>query len=246
MKLEAFVEKIESALGESLTSVILYGSAAAGDHVAKKSDYNLLVVASALGLKELKAIASVTGAWTRAGNPPPLLFTRDRLQKSADTFPIELLDIKQAHRILSGEDVVSDIEVSDENLRLELEHELKGKLIQLREGYLMTGGKPRQVTSLMTNSISTFLVLFRGALRLYSGSEVPVLKRDALQALSEHIEIDQAVFLEIDSLRQGEVKSKDIDADALFDRYVNEVERVVDAVDDFIHQKNGGSGNEGT
>jgi predicted nucleotidyltransferase len=244
MKPEQFVNKLKTALGDRLQSVVLYGSAAAGDHVAKQSDYNLLVVTSALGLDELKAIASVTGAWTRAGNPPPLLFTRDRLEKSVDTFPIELLDIKQTHQILAGDDVISGIDVNDENLRLELEHELKGKLIQLREGYLRTGGKARRVADLMSGSISTFLVLFRGALRLYSEDEVPARKLDAMAALSEHIDMDILVFRRIESLRQGDIKVKDIDVDALFDQYVKEVERVVDAVDDFIHNKDGGSDDE--
>jgi len=230
MKPEQLVEKLKEALGDALRSVVLYGSAAAGDHVRKHSDYNVLVVADRLGQEELKAIAKGTGAWTRAGNPPPLLFTMDRLEKSADTFPIELLDIKQTHKILHGEDVVSGIDVSTENLRLELEHELKGKLIGLREGYLATGGKPQRVAELMCRSLSTFLVLFRGALRLHE-EDVPARKLDVLDALGKHIDFDSGVFREIDRLRQGEVRARDIDADALFARYLGVVEGVVDAVD---------------
>ncbi len=244
MKPEQFVEKLNGALGERLVSVVLYGSAAGGDHVEKRSDFNLLVVARALGMEELRAIASVTGAWTRAGNPPPLMFTLDRLRKSADTFPLELLDLKQMHRILHGEDVVQDVEVSRENLRRQLEYELKSTLIQLREAYLGIGGKTKRVAALLKGSISTVLVLFRGALRLYEDEAIPDRKLDALDALANHIEFDRSVFQEVEALRVGEARDKGVDADALFDRYVRELEQVVDAVDDFDHNASGGTKDE--
>ena len=149
MTIEQLVEQLKKALPDGLKSVVLYGSAAAGDHVSKRSDYNVLVVTEQLGLSELKALSKPASAWVKAANPPPLLFTLDRLKKSSDVFPIEFLDIKETHKILFGEDFLQDIEVHTENLRLELEHELKGKLIQLRERYLLANGKPKQVIELM-------------------------------------------------------------------------------------------------
>lgn len=235
MKPENLVKKLKEVLPSGLRSVILYGSAAAGDHVEKRSDYNVLVVTENLGLTELKALAKPSIAWTKAGNPAPLLFTLDRLKKSADVFPIEILDIKQSHKVLYGEDIVEEIEISRDNLRLELEHELKGKLIQLRERYLATGGKPKLVVELMVNSLSTFLVLFRASLRLYE-DKIPAKKIDVLDALTEHISFDKEIFATIEELRTGVKKKGDIQADELFERYLKTVEEVVDAVDSYIHK----------
>jgi len=243
MKPEELVKQMEKALPSGLKSVVLYGSAAAGDHIAKRSDYNILVVTENLGLKELKALSKLSIRWTKAGNPAPLLFTLDRLKKSADVFPIEILDIKQSHRILFGEDIVSKIEITCENLRLELEHELKGKLIQLRERYLTTGGKPKLVTELIINSLSTFLVLFRGALRLYE-DDIPAKKIDVLEALGEHVSFDKEVFTIVEDVRTGRKKAGDIQADELFDRYLKTVEEVVDAVDNYMHKRNEGEKDE--
>lgn len=236
MKPEDLVDKLKKALPSELKSVILYGSAAAGDHVEKRSDYNILVVAEKLGVNELKALSKPSMTWIKAGNPAPLLFTLDRLKKSADVFPIEIMDIKQTHRVLYGEDIVAEIDISQENLRLELEHELKGKLIQLRERYLTTGGKPKLVAELMINSLSTFLVLFRGSLRLYR-DEIPAKKIDVLDALSEYISFDSDIFTKIDDLRTGKIKTGDIQPDELFERYLDTVEEVVDAVDSYIHKR---------
>lgn len=235
MKPEDLVDKLKKVLPSELRSVILYGSAAAGDHVEKRSDYNILVVTEKLGVKELKALSKPSIAWIKAGNPAPLLFTLDRLKKSADVFPIEILDIKQIHRVLYGEDIVAEIDISRENLRLELEHELKGKLIQLRERYLTTGGKPKLVAELMINSLSTFLVLFRGALRLFQ-DKIPEKKIDVLSSLADHISFDREVFANVEDLKTGKINKSDIQPDELFERYLDTVEKLVDAVDSYIHK----------
>ncbi len=235
MKPEDLAQKLQQALGSGIRSVILYGSAAAGDHTGKRSDYNILVVAEALGLGELTALSKSSLAWRKAGNPSPLFFTLERLQKSADVFPIELMDIQESHRVLYGENVLDQIEIHKENLRLILEHELKSSLIRLREGFLLTEGKPKRVLDMMIDSLSTVLVLFRAALRLYQ-DEIPPRKIDALKALGKHIRFEEDVFLEIEELKEGRQKPKNVDALELFDRYLRTVESVVDTVDAQVHQ----------
>jgi predicted nucleotidyltransferase len=226
-------EKLHGVLGERLRSVILYGSAAAGDHTGKESDYNVLVVTTRLGVSELAPLGRLAGQWRRAGNPPPLFFTLDRLKKSADVFPIELMDMRDSRRVLHGEDVVEGIEVHPENLRLILERELKSVLIQLDEGFLLTEGKPKPVRQLMVDSLSTVLVLFRAALRLYQVS-VPPRKIDAMRELATHVDFDQTVFTEIGAIKAGEKDAAE--ALKLFQRYLETVESVVDKVDAHIHQ----------
>ncbi len=172
---EKLVKELKQACPAGLKSVILYGSAAAGDRVEKKSDYNVLVVTEDLGLGTLNAISKAVSAWAKAGNPAPMLFTKERLAQATDVFPIELLDIRECHTVLHGEDLVEGLEIDTKNLRLEIEHQLRGQLIRLRQSYLLTQGKPRAVADLMTQSLSTFLVLFRAALRLFE-QEVPQKK----------------------------------------------------------------------
>lgn len=234
MKPEKLVARLQAALGAGVRSVILYGSAAAGDHAGKRSDYNILVVAEPLGTRELMALSKPALEWRKAGNPLPLFFTMERLQRSADVFPIELMDIVESHRVLYGEDLLDRIEIRPENLRLILEHQLKSSLIQLREGLLLTEGKPGKVVDLMIDSLSTVLVLFRASLRLYE-SPVPARKMDALKSLARHIRFDETVFAVIDDLKEGRARGRDIDAVEVFERYLRNVELVVDAVDAHVH-----------
>ena len=50
MSLDELVSQLQNAYGTTLRSVVLYGSATAGEHIAKKSDYNVLVVLDAVPL----------------------------------------------------------------------------------------------------------------------------------------------------------------------------------------------------
>src|SRR5579862_3250152 len=110
-KLAEFTRRLREAAGDNLQSVVLYGSAARGDYHAQKSDLNLLCVLKSAKAAELSRIASVIRWWSeQLHEPPPRIFTREELTRSADVFAIELLDIGQHHRVLFGEDPVADIE----------------------------------------------------------------------------------------------------------------------------------------
>jgi len=230
MTLEKMTDELKAACGANLKSVILYGSAAAGDHTGKHSDYNVLVVTEGLGRSELLAFSKTAKAWAKAGNPAPLLFTMERLNKATDVFPVELLDIKECHKILFGEDVVSNLDIHTGNLRLQIEHELRGNLIQLRQQYLLNAGNAKKVCDLMVRSLSSFLVLFRASLRLF-GSEVPQKKFKALEKLNETVPVPLDVFRKVQQLKDGSRKFRTVHAEALFENYIKTVECVTDAVD---------------
>ncbi len=229
---EQFAEKIAKLPGVRARCVALYGSAAAGDHIAKQSDYNILVVLEKLDADVLDALAPLAALWTRAGNPPPMLFTEEQLRDSTDVFPIELADIREHHKVLAGEDVLANLTIDKKDLRLQLERELRTRQIALRERYLSSAGRPQEILDLMLNSLSTFLVLFRAALRLFQ-EEVPARKLDALAALARHTgcaEADIAVFRKLQDIRSGSVKAARGEAPALFRQYLKGIESLIEIV----------------
>ena len=63
MTLDELVTQLTDAYGETLRSVVLYGSAVAGEHIAKKSDYNVLVILERVPLDRLAAVGAVLRAW---------------------------------------------------------------------------------------------------------------------------------------------------------------------------------------
>jgi hypothetical protein len=231
---EALVEQIKHAIPGKLSSAVLYGSAAAGDFLPQTSNYNVLLVIDGLGLGDLDALSKPVAIWTKGGHRPPLLFTERQLQASADVFPIELLDMQQSHRVLFGEDPLANITVAHENLRRQLERELNEKILALREGYLLTGGRAKRVVPLLTASVVGVLVLLRACLRLFQ-DDVPSAKTEALQLLTKHIPFDPQPLLDVHSLKHGQGKIGNLSPATLFDAYLKAIEQVAEAVDRHLH-----------
>ena len=225
---EKMTEEVRSLLGSKLLSVVLYGSSAAGDHAGKNSDINLMVVSHPLGRPELQSLSRAVVPWVQQGNPPPLFLTREHLEDFVDVFPVEISDIRGNHKVLHGTDPLEGLSVSRDHLRAELEHELQGKLLRLKTRFMMSEGKPKAVSGLMTESLSTFLVLFKSVLRLY-GEEPPLKKMDALKKLQERFPFDLEVFRTVDGLKRGE-SPKGLDVLGTFEKYLSAIETVVDKI----------------
>jgi hypothetical protein len=167
MTLDDLVTQLRSAYGSRLSSVVLYGSAAGGDHIQNRSDYNVLVLVDSVDASDLAAASAVARAWNDAGNPPPMTMTVDEWRRSSDIFPMEYADIMERHRVLHGEPPFDGIAVAPSDLRLQLEQQVMGKLLQLRQGALLAGTDGKRQTELVAASLSTMMVLFRAVLRLH-------------------------------------------------------------------------------
>jgi predicted nucleotidyltransferase len=229
-KLKELVERVKAAAGDNVKAIVLYGSGAAGEYSAGHSDLNILCIAERAGSAELEALHPVAEWWARAGNPPPLIFTLDELHRSADVFAIELLDMKQRHRILLGEDFLAQFEVPMKFHRLQVERELRTDWLRLRVA-ILTAPKKRNVhLGIMLQSVSTFCSLFRHAL-LAMGQPMPETKRQAVDALAAMTGADPTAFHAILDLREGKRKEGKIDVEEALHSYLDFVELVTNEVD---------------
>ena len=228
--LNELVVKLRSAAGGNLKSVVLYGSAATDDFHPGHSDLNVLCVLERLDADALAKLNPPATWWEKKGHPAPLMFTLEELRRSADVFAIELLDIKSSRRVLSGEDPFATLEVPMTLHRVQLEHELRAKLVRLRQRYLATAHDRKRLLGLMSASISTFLVLFRHAL-IVLGEQPPKAKRDVLSRLSSLLGFEPQPFLVLLDVREGQRKEKDVDVEKTFRGYFDAITRVVEEVD---------------
>jgi predicted nucleotidyltransferase len=236
--LKRMVEQLVAALGERLSSVVLYGSAARGDFQRKTSDFNLLIVLRDLEPATLEALAGPVAHWERRRQPAPRLFSPEVIADAADVFPIEFLDILQKRLVLHGPDPFASLEVHRDLLRLQCERELREKMMRLREGYVEAHGKPRELRRLLTDSYTTFVALFRGCLHLL-GAEVPVHNDAVVAAFCERAGLDRAPFGEVDALKRGEAVTEE--PKELFARYYAQLTKAVATVDRFVAGQGGAS-----
>ena len=224
------VTRLKNAAGGNLMSVILYGSAATEEFHEGHSDLNILCVMQNLGRDDLSKLHAPSAWWARKGHPAPLYFTLNELQHSADVFAIELLDIKAAHRILHGEDVMAPLHVPMDLHRLHVERELRNNALRLRQRYVMHPADSRKTLELMTSSISTFAALFRHAL-IALGDNPPPTKRGAVDRLGSVLGFDPSPFHTIFEIREGHKRERDVDAQAIFDAYLDRVSQVATEMD---------------
>lgn len=171
MTLEKFAEQVAQALGPRLKSLLLYGSGARaqGARSGEQSRMNtLLIVGDGDGANAevFALLARPVRAWVDKGHPPPLILTEREWRDSADAFPIEYEDIREAHRVLAGAAPWPGIAVRHEHVRRQLEHELMGKLVHLRQAYAAHWGRPKRLAPVMRDTRAGFLAMLRAVLRL--------------------------------------------------------------------------------
>lgn len=228
-RLKELVTKLKDALGDRLVSVILYGSAAGGEHHGKFSDLNVLCVLSRVSATELGDFEPVLRWWRETGNPAPLLMAEEEVRTSTDCFAIEFHDMLERRRVLHGADVVAGLEVGRIYYRAQVEHELRTKLFRLRDKAAGVLKDSKALTKLMLDSVSTFFVLLRHAM-LLSGIEVSGRKRDIVAALPK-IGVKPGPFEKLLDIREGKAQPEAGNATEWLGDYLAEIEAAVRHVD---------------
>jgi hypothetical protein len=228
--LAQLVERLQKAFGGQLVSVILYGSAASGEHHERFSDLNILCVLSEVTPRELAAGEPVFRWWREQGSPSPLLLSEAEFNTSSDTFAIEYHDIQRQHRILFGRDLIAPLPVDDSFYRAQVEHDLRAKLLRLRQKAAGMLSEDDLLRRLLVDSLSTFCVLFRHALVLH-GDEAPATKRETITRASQRFGVDAAPFSTLLDIREERVKPRDVRPADLLGPYLQGIGAVIDAVD---------------
>jgi predicted nucleotidyltransferase len=230
---EAFIDDLRATHGKNLASVILYGSAAAGDFVRMQSDYNVLIALHKITPKDLRAAQAPMREWSKLGHPIPVYFTVSELETAADVFPIEFHQMEKARRVLYGTDVLANLNISDEFLRHQTEYELRSKLVLLRRSYIPASTSVKGLLDLMADSLSSFATLFRAVLTL-CGIDSPVTKREIVALTAEHLKIDGIPFEKIFNIRENNFAKMldEVSANQLFADYMEQIESVIKTVDE--------------
>ena len=229
-KIDDFVKRVREAAGANLESVILYGSAASGDFHPEFSNLNLFCVLRDSSFPALQALAPTAKWWDRQKQPPPLFMTRDELERSSDVFAIELLDMQQHHRVLFGEDVLQGLRIPMHLHRIQVEYELREKLILLRQQLLLASESNRRLWDLLLRSVPSFVTLFRHAL-IALGHAAQAGTREAVQTLSKLVGFDPSAIYQVLDVREHKADLRQTDIQDLFAQYLAAVEQVTAAVD---------------
>jgi hypothetical protein len=220
----------QKIFGKDLVALILYGSAAGNHYIKGKSDVNLLVVLTSTGMEKLADALETVNHWKKSRVAVPLVMTKAFIESSLDCYPIEFLNMRNSHILIYGEDVLEGMKFKPEDLRLQIERELKGKLILLRNGYLEAGGNVKQLKQLISRSLTAFVSIFNALLYLKKES-APHNRRDTIKEMAKSFTIDAEVFLSCVDIKEGVDRFSKKEIGEVFNKYLREVEKICIIVD---------------
>lgn len=192
-----FAEELLAGLSGGIETLALTGSCLTGDYIPGVSDINSVVVLKEIALTELDALSRTFAHFKRKRVRVPLVVTQEYIRRSLDCFPIEFLDLKLFHKTICGPDPFSGLAVDASTLRLQCEHDLKGKLVHLRRGYIACAGKPRDLKALLLEAFPGYFPLLRAMLSLVKKNEAPPAGKASVL-----IEAESAFNLSLAGLRE--------------------------------------------
>ena len=216
--------------GDDLLALVLYGSGARGEYVPTKSDLNFLIILSDDGIERLGDAIDVVAKWQKRSIPVPLFLTRGYIESSMDAFPLEFFNIQSAYQVIYGEDILRDLVVTKEDLRLQCERELKAKLLLLRESFLHAHGEARQLKELINQSFPAFISIFKALLYL-KGEGIPEKHESLIPATAENFGLDADLLRTLWQIKRGEKKPEKKKIKETVLSYISEIKALSKKVD---------------
>jgi hypothetical protein len=224
------VDALEAAHGQNLKAVVLYGSSVVSGLVDDEVPKKVLVVLDSITPADLRAAHPVAERWKMEGNPLPVYFSSEEMADAVDVFPIEFVDMSEVRHVLYGKDPFDHLEIETQNLRHQLEYELRAKLLRLRRMYITAHRSANRLAELMANSLDTFAVLFRHVLVL-AGKEAPFARRECVMSTADALGLDRKVFTRVFEYGEKEDVWLESETEATFAAYLAQVEKVIEYVD---------------
>jgi len=174
----------------------------------------------------------VSKAWAEDGNPPPMTFTTNEWKSSADIFPMEYADILERHRVLFGDPPFDGIRVAPSDLRLQVEQQAMGKLLQLRQATMGAGGDSKLQLEVLEKSLSTLMVIFRGVSRL-AGQAPSQDYEELARTLALRAGFSPDPFVKVIRHARGREKISRESAAGILEGYLAAMERLVAYLNEF-------------
>jgi hypothetical protein len=234
-----FVQDYKNLFKEHLISIVLYGSAAVGQYIPKKSDINFMVVLAPQAIESIGQALPLVKKWRKQAVSVPMFVTQSYIDSSLDSFPIEFLNMKQAYKTVYGQDMLAALTISPEYLRLQCESQVKGKLLHLRREFLATLGDKEKIIALIRATLPAFAGVFKGLLML-KGIEAPLRHEEVIRRTAEIYSMDQTLIEKVLQVNKPDYKAAESVLLDLCEKYIAEIRKLAFKID----QINQGGKNE--
>ena len=200
-----FIGQLIGFYKEDLVSIVAFGSAVSGDYADKTSDVNLLVVYSDLNIADPKAVTKLAQRWLEKRNFVPRFLSKRNLVDSAKYFQIDLMEMRDAHVVLYGEDVLAQLPVSLLDMRWQLAHEIKSMRMRVKQQFWRAAGNERTMRIILLQRFSSLIHLMRALLSLKNKPTRPS-HREVIQAAERELGIDRQFAQRLFEVKAGQAR----------------------------------------
>ncbi len=227
------INNISAVMGNNLTSILIYGSYVRGDFIKGKSDINILIVRKKRNNNELSKLHKIIKKWHFKINMDiPLILTENEIKTSTDVYPMEYSDIKDNNIVLYGKDIFKSLKINNKNLRLELENQVKSKLILLRRNYIIKKDK-KSIKKILLLSLPTINIILKNILKLNKKA----VDTDIIQTCKKITKIDLSIVNDTINIKQHKTSHSKKELEKLYDKLIITFEKLSDYVDKFKVKK---------
>ncbi len=183
-QLNDFVRAAQTALGDDLLSMVLFGSAAEGRQ-RPTSDVNVLLLLKRFDRARVDQLREPLRLAHAAIRLSPMFVLRDELEPATRAFAVKFREIKRRHVLLHGSDPFATIEVSRASSVLRLRQELLNLALRLRQTYMLRSLREEQLVFAIADAAGP-LRAAAATLSELSG-QPPLPPKEALERLAREI-----------------------------------------------------------
>lgn len=149
--LEQFIAAVRQTCGETLRSVVLYGSGAEGK-LRATSDVNLVLVLSEFTASTAEALREPLRVGQAAARLAVMFLLESEVSAAVNAYPVKFLDIMHRHRVLYGSNPFSDLFVSRDASVFRLKQVLLNLRLRLRSQYVLRGSNEEQLALVVADA----------------------------------------------------------------------------------------------
>ena len=228
--LEQFIEQLVEFYKGDLVSIIAFGSAVSGDYAEKTSDVNLLVIYSDLNIADLKVVTKLAQRWLERRNFAPRFLSKRNLLSSSRYFQIDLMEMRDAHIVLCGEDLLEKIQTSPADLRWQLAHEIKSMRMRIKQQFWRAAGNERAMRIILLQRFSSLFHLMR-ALLFLKNKPTRLSHREIIEVAGRELGIDHQFVRQLFEVKTGQRKIGGEELFQAFDKLMDMIRAIDNHVD---------------
>jgi len=202
-KLIHFVYSINEILKhDEFRCFALYGDILGDNFKEGVCDAGFLIIASEVGIglyEKLHIPVQCAAAELRV---VPLIMTYEELLLSADVFPVKFLEIKGSYAILTGEDLLAELDIPTENIRLHCEQELRNFSLRVRNDFINMFPDEFNMYNTLVKYLPELLPIIKFFVEFRSGKKFSKIS-EALTCLKEEFCISYEAINDMMALRKN-------------------------------------------